>query len=53
MKYWNGAKWAWAAQGAPSGTTVHPSPTPAVITYVHAGEPRIYPFVVKRTTIST
>jgi hypothetical protein len=46
VKYWNGAKWAWAAQGTPSGTTVHPSPTPAVITYVQAGEQRIYAFVV-------
>jgi hypothetical protein len=46
VKYWNGAKWAWAAQGTPPGTTVHPSPVPAVITYVQAGEQRIYAFVV-------
>src|SRR5207245_1280397 len=37
VKYWNGAKWTWADQGAPSGTTVEASPAPAVITYVEGG----------------
>ena len=46
VKYWNGAKWTWADQGAPSGTTVEASPAPAVITYVEGGKQRIYAFVV-------
>jgi hypothetical protein len=45
VKYFNGSKWAWAAQGAPSGTTLNHYARPAVITYTQAGQQRIYAFV--------
>lgn len=43
--YWNGSKWNWSPQGAPTGTTV--TSAPGVITYKEGAQPqRIYAFVV-------
>jgi hypothetical protein len=46
VHYWNGVQWQWADQGLPAGTSV--SSAPGVITYLEAGQQRIYAFVQSR-----
>jgi hypothetical protein len=46
VNFWDGARWYWADQGLPPGTSLHNQAIPQVVTYLDAaGQQRIYAFV--------